>query len=45
NAKRYEQMSRLINPYGDGEASERIVDFIKQVEEEEMREQGVLVNK
>jgi UDP-N-acetylglucosamine 2-epimerase (non-hydrolysing) len=45
NAKRYEQMSRLINPYGDGKASERIVDFIKQVEEEEMREQGVLVNK
>jgi UDP-N-acetylglucosamine 2-epimerase (non-hydrolysing) len=28
NTKRFENMSRLHNPYGDGKASERIVEFI-----------------
>lgn len=27
----YEKMSRSINPYGDGKASERIVDFLKSL--------------
>lgn len=29
NQERYNKMSRLINPYGDGKASSRIVNFIK----------------
>ncbi len=29
NDKRYKKMSQLNNPYGDGKASERIVEFIK----------------
>ncbi|MBW7676606.1 non-hydrolyzing UDP-N-acetylglucosamine 2-epimerase [Chryseobacterium chendengshani] len=29
NLQRYESMSALHNPYGDGKASQRIVDFIK----------------
>ena len=29
NVARFEQMSRLHNPYGDGKACERIVDFIR----------------
>ena len=29
NSERYKKMSKLHNPYGDGKASERIVDFIK----------------
>lgn len=29
NVKRYTNMSVLANPYGDGKAAERIVDFIK----------------
>lgn len=32
NPARYEEMSRLINPYGDGKASERIVKFIMELE-------------
>ena len=28
NANAYEEMSRAINPYGDGNASKRIVDNI-----------------
>ena len=32
NKSRFEEMSRLHNPYGDGKASERIVDFIAQLE-------------
>ncbi len=29
NAELYEQMSKAHNPYGDGKANERIIDFIK----------------
>jgi UDP-N-acetylglucosamine 2-epimerase (non-hydrolysing) len=29
NPKKYQQMSRANNPYGDGFASQRIIDFIK----------------
>ena len=29
NPKDYQAMSHSINPYGDGKACERIVDFIK----------------
>ncbi|NQX92201.1 MAG: UDP-N-acetylglucosamine 2-epimerase (non-hydrolyzing), partial [Flavobacteriales bacterium] len=32
NKARYEKMSQLINPYGDGKACERIVNFIKELE-------------
>jgi UDP-N-acetylglucosamine 2-epimerase (non-hydrolysing) len=31
NTQRFENMSRLHNPYGDGKACERIVDFIANV--------------
>ncbi len=31
NTKRYQQMSELHNPYGDGKAAERIVNFIKNL--------------
>lgn len=31
NETRYAKMSRLHNPYGDGKASERIVNFIKNI--------------
>ena len=31
NVNRYKQMSELHNPYGDGKASERIVDFISKI--------------
>ena len=31
NTTRFDAMSRLHNPYGDGKASERIVKFIKQL--------------
>jgi len=31
NNEKYEKMSRLHNPYGDGLASKRIVDFIKNI--------------
>ena len=31
NADRFEKMSRLHNPYGDGKASERIVNFISKL--------------
>lgn len=31
NINRYKQMSELHNPYGDGKASERIVDFISNI--------------
>ena len=33
NTSRYDQMSRLINPYGDGQASARILQFISELEE------------
>ena len=33
NENRYQKMSKLHNPYGDGKASERIVDFIKGLDE------------
>lgn len=32
NAERYTAMSNLHNPYGDGKASQRIVQFMKEVE-------------
>ena len=32
NAARFETMSKLHNPYGDGKACERIVEFIAQQE-------------
>ena len=31
NSKKYDQMSSLHNPYGDGLASKRIVEFIKDI--------------
>ena len=31
NKERYQQMSALHNPYGDGKACERIVNFIKEI--------------
>ncbi|MNH35285.1 UDP-N-acetylglucosamine 2-epimerase [compost metagenome] len=31
NESRYQQMSELHNPYGDGKACERIVNFIKNL--------------
>lgn len=31
NRKEYEQMSKAHNPYGDGQASERIVKFIREI--------------
>jgi UDP-N-acetylglucosamine 2-epimerase (non-hydrolysing) len=31
NSDKYDQMSKLSNPYGDGHASERIVQFIKNI--------------
>ena len=31
NKERYKQMSKLHNPYGDGKASKRIVEFIKNL--------------
>ncbi|RRQ49053.1 UDP-N-acetylglucosamine 2-epimerase (non-hydrolyzing) [Maribacter algicola] len=33
NENRYQKMSKLHNPYGDGKASERIVDFIKDLDD------------
>ena len=32
NPNRFEEMSRLHNPYGDGKASHRIVKFIAEKE-------------
>jgi UDP-N-acetylglucosamine 2-epimerase (non-hydrolysing) len=32
NADRYQSMSQLHNPYGDGKASKRIADFIDRLE-------------
>ena len=26
----YEKMSRAVNPYGDGKASERIIQYLKE---------------
>lgn len=31
NSNRYQEMSELHNPYGDGKASERILNFIKNI--------------
>ena len=31
NNENFEKMSKLHNPYGDGLASKRIVDFIKKI--------------
>ena len=31
NPKRFDIMSKLHNPYGDGSASKRIVEFIKNI--------------
>ncbi|GJM61504.1 non-hydrolyzing UDP-N-acetylglucosamine 2-epimerase [Persicobacter diffluens] len=31
NSKRYEQMSMLHNPYGDGKACERVVEFMREL--------------
>ena len=31
NNKKFEKMSQLHNPYGDGLASKRIVEFIKKI--------------
>lgn len=33
NERRYNSMNRLTNPYGDGNACNRIVEFIRQVEQ------------
>jgi UDP-N-acetylglucosamine 2-epimerase (non-hydrolysing) len=33
NTERFEKMSKLHNPYGDGKACERIVDFIAKLED------------
>jgi UDP-N-acetylglucosamine 2-epimerase (non-hydrolysing) len=30
DAEAYQKMSRAVNPYGDGKACQRIVDFLKQ---------------
>ena len=30
NKTHYEQMSKAVNPYGDGKACERIVDFLRK---------------
>ncbi|AZQ64542.1 UDP-N-acetylglucosamine 2-epimerase (non-hydrolyzing) [Flammeovirga pectinis] len=32
NEERYKQMSQLHNPYGDGKASERVVNFMRDLE-------------
>lgn len=32
DAKRYQQMSSLHNPYGDGNACKRIIDYIKKIQ-------------
>src|SRR5262249_57819989 len=29
NSAEYERMSRAVNPYGDGQASRRIIDFLE----------------
>lgn len=34
NNKEYEKMSRAHNPYGDGQASERILQFVKNINHE-----------
>ena len=31
NEESYNKMSKAVNPYGDGSACERIVDFLKEV--------------
>ena len=31
DAKAYEKMSKATNPYGDGKASQRILDYIKEI--------------
>jgi UDP-N-acetylglucosamine 2-epimerase (non-hydrolysing) len=31
NPDRYDAMSRALNPYGDGHASERIVDALEEI--------------
>ena len=31
NKKEFNRMSRLHNPYGDGKASKRIVDYLKNI--------------
>ena len=31
NAKAYEKMSKATNPYGDGKACQRIIEFIKEI--------------
>ena len=33
NDEKYKQMSELKNPYGDGNASKKIVDFIKKIDD------------
>ena len=33
NGENFERMSRLHNPYGDGQASKRIVDHIKKIKQ------------
>ena len=30
---KYKKMSQLKNPYGDGNASKKIVDFIKKIDD------------
>ena len=38
NEERFDAMSTLHNPYGDGNASERIVDYIAQLEAKKVKE-------
>lgn len=38
NEARFEEMSRLHNPYGDGNACQRIVQFVKQLENKTLDE-------
>jgi UDP-N-acetylglucosamine 2-epimerase (non-hydrolysing) len=37
NEKRFDAMSTLHNPYGDGNASEKIVDYIAQLEDKKLK--------
>jgi UDP-N-acetylglucosamine 2-epimerase (non-hydrolysing) len=42
NTERFEKMSRLHNPYGDGKACERIVEFIAKLEGKTINTENVV---
>jgi len=44
NKVRFETMSKLHNPYGDGKACERIVDFIVKLEQKRLQEKQIVEN-